>query len=199
MVFHIPAAERNIGRARDEHQIRWIVLHSTEGSGFPKQPSATGVAHYFQNPDIRDAKGNPAPVSSHVIVDDIGVIRSVPDDREAYTVEKANPWTLNVEIAGFRNWSREQWLNHPDTLSYVAAVIASWSRKHGIPLQILSQEQLELHRATSKGVTTHEDINKSYHGSNGDHGDPGPNFPYDVVMSMAGDILDGPPEYMLDL
>jgi len=82
-----------------------------------------------------------------------------------------------------------------------AEVVAAWLVKHNLPAQFLNPDAFVTDK-DSEGITTHEAINVSYRSvgiNNGDHGDPGPNFPYDVFLDMVRDIMDGPSEYLLNV
>lgn len=152
---------------RQPGQIRWIVLHSTEGD------SAAGAASWFQNP----AAGG----STQLVVGEDGVFRTLDDLTRPAGAPGANDEGLHIEFAGYAKWTREQWLQRKKTLESGAQAIAEWSEKFGIPLKMLSPE--ELRSPTSRGVTTHAMVSQAFKKS--DHWDPGTGFPTDMVLSTA--------------
>ena len=118
--------------------------------------------------------------SSHAGIDERGV-----NGYAEYVRYSDTPWTnppINstsdtIEICGFARWTRAQWLAKPVLLEGVAHWIAWRAQVRKIPL---------VHRhngETATGVYGHKDINDGWH--QGDHTDPGPNFPWDTVMARA--------------
>lgn len=172
------------GGARSQTNV--IVIHSTEGG------TAAGAATWFAR------KG--ATGSTHVIVDDGATFRTVEDDRIAYGAHPFNRDGMHIEITGFAKWSRSTWLQHDAMLRRAARVIASWVRKYEIPLRLLDDaELLGGPSAITRGITTHAAIVRSCGhgkpgnlacGGAGDHWDPGPDFPIDVLLQYVAELLD---------
>jgi hypothetical protein len=152
---------------RSKGQIKWIVLHDTEGG------TAESVAAMFARPS--------ALASTHLVVDEIECWRMVPDLVIPWGAPGANTGGLHIEQCGFASWSRSQWLAHEKTLRRSAAKAARWSLMYGIPLRWVGKWGLKLGR---KGVTTHKDCSLAFPPNDGHH-DPGPNFPKDKWMSWA--------------
>lgn len=144
-----------------------VVVHCTQGS------TAAGAASWLMRPSTR--------ASAHVVIDDREGYRLVPDSRKAWHVKNANDRSLGLEIVGFVQWTRAQWLSHMPTLRESARVHAAWNRKYGIPLT--------------------ESIQRGYHSHDGmpgnDHSDPGPNFPWDVYLGLvkSASKVQSPPQY----
>lgn len=152
---------------RDPSRIRVIVLHSTEGG------TAAGAASWFQN----EASGG----STQLVAGEDGLFRTVDDLRIPWGAQGANSDGLHIELAGFAKWSRDQWLSRDRTLENAASAIGRWSKQYGIPLRYI--EGAELADDVTRGVTTHVAVVKAY--KKGDHFDPGPGFPIDVLLERA--------------
>jgi hypothetical protein len=110
----------------------------------------------------------------------------VPYDRAAWTLRSGNRYSDNIELVAFASWSRAQWLARPALLERCAEWLAERSTARGIPLVKITAEQ---YRAGASGVIGHVDHTEGY--QDGSHWDPGPNFPYDVVIPRAIDIQNG--------
>jgi hypothetical protein len=57
---------------------------------------------------------------------------------------------------------------------------------YGIPCRWLTDDQVKIRE---KGLTTHTQLRRVFGGTT--HTDPGPNFPYDFVLSAVRDAFDG--------
>lgn len=154
-----------------------VVIHSTEG------PTAQSAATWFHDPRSTG--------STHLVIDDDKVFRCVEDDRVAYGAHPFNRDGMHLEIAGFARWSREEWLQHPRRIERAARVIARWCRLYDIPVQFLQRESLLAGPSSRvRGITTHGTIvaacgNKPGSlacGGAGNHWDPGPGFPLELVL-----------------
>lgn len=155
------------GKPRSMDKVRLIVLHSTEGD------TAEGAASWFADPR--------SGVSTHLVVGEDGAFRAVPDDVVAYGAAGANDDGLHIELAGRANWSRDRWLQQQKTLMLAAEAITAWSAAYAIPLRLLTAAEV---KAGKRGVVSHKTISEAFRAS--DHFDPGPNFPYDTLLSFAG-------------
>ena len=160
--------------------VRLIVLHTTEGA-----QTIESLANWFANPS--------AQVSSHVGADNKrqGTIAEyVRRDRAAWAQGNYNSASTCIEMctpAGAANgWSRSYWLNSQGwLLDNCAAWIAEEARHYGIPIVKLSAAQAQ---GSGRGLCGHVDIQPR------DRTDPGPGFPWDVVISKAtGGTPPAPP------
>ena len=151
---------------RSRSQIKWVVLHSTEGG------TAESVAAYFSRPSTK--------ASTHIVVDDKECWRMVPDLVIPWGAPGVNTGGLHIEQCGYARWSRAEWLAHSATLDRSAATAARWAHMYGIPLRWVGRWGLKLGR---KGVTTHSEASRAF--TPGGHTDPGPGFPKDVWMARA--------------
>ncbi|GAA2823435.1 N-acetylmuramoyl-L-alanine amidase [Crossiella cryophila] len=148
-------------------RVRLVVVHTAEGAR-----TAEALGRFFQGK---------TQASSHVGIDDKRIEQYVNYDRAAWTLRSGNPISDNAELCGFAKWSRAEWLEHPRMLELTAQWIAERCRARGIPLRKLTPAQVA---AGESGVIGHHDwtVGKK----EGSHWDPGPNFPWDLVMAKAG-------------
>lgn len=152
--------------------VRLIVLHCTEGA-----QDIESLANWFANPS--------AKVSSHTGADNkrVGTIAEyVRRDRSAWAQGNANGVSICIEMCtpsgASQGWSRSHWLNTQGwLLDNTAAWVAEEARHYGIPIVKLSSSQV----TSGKGLCGHNDLGA--YGNN--HTDPGPGFPWDVLISKA--------------
>jgi hypothetical protein len=151
--------------------VRLIVVHTSEGA-----TTYQSLGSFFANP----ASG----VSSHVGIDDTpGTVGEyVPRSGKAWTAGNANPVATQAELCtpsgAAMGWSAADWQSHQQMLANCAAWIAEEAAALGIPIVRLSAAQAQ---GGSAGVCGHGDLGSW----GGGHTDPGPNFPWDQVLSMA--------------
>lgn len=155
--------------SRNGAQVIWLGVHTTEGM--------------MRVQTLRDWTGWPG--SSHAASDETGALWGpeqgfVPYDRAAWTLRSANPISENIEQCGWAKWTREEWLSRPLMLDATARWLAERSRARGIPLRRLTHAEI---RARVPGVLGHGDY--SIATGDGTHWDPGPGYPWDVVLDKA--------------
>ena len=156
--------------SRNGHRPRVLAVHTTEGIMRAKQ--------------LRDWTGWKG--SSHAAADETGVLMDgagdgfVDHDRASWTLRSGNPWSENIELCAYAKWTRTEWLSRPKLLGACATWLARRSKARGIPLVKLTPAQ---YRAGQSGVIGHHDHTVGY--SDGTHWDPGPNFPWDIVLNLA--------------
>lgn len=161
-------------RARSESRngarVRVLAVHTTEG--------------IMRAVDLRAWKSWPG--SSHAAADDTGVLLDgagdgfVDHDRAAWTLRSGNCWSENIELCAMASWTRAQWLARAELLDRCAYWLAVRAIARDIPLVKLTPAQ---YRAGGSGVIGHHDHTVGY--SDGTHWDPGPGFPWDVVLELA--------------
>jgi hypothetical protein len=161
--------------SRNGARVRVLAVHTTEGMMRAK--------------DLRDWAGWSG--SSHASADETGVLMTpadgfVPYDRASWTLRSGNHWSENIELCAWARYTRAEWLARPKLLEACAQWLADRSKARGIPLVKLTPAQ---YRAGQSGVIGHVDHTIGY--SDGSHTDPGPNFPYDVVLARAQAIANG--------
>lgn len=146
-------------------QPRLLVLHSTESHNRPGLGDVKSVAEFLAN------GGTQADV--HVIIDAAGhKARLVPDGRKAWHVAGYNWRALGIEQIGIA--ATEDWRHHEAQLNAVAAQLACWSWKYNIPLVDARKDKI-------RGVVTHASLGTL----GGGHTDPGPNYPFMLVLNKA--------------
>lgn len=146
-------------------EVDWLVLHSAEGA-----KDEVDLGRYFA--------GTTAGSSHAGIGQDGGYASYVNYSDSAWCAPPLNQEAEHLEICGFAKWTRAQWLAQPKMLETVAKWIAWRCTVRRIPIRFVKLPS----RGTS-GVTGHKQVNNVYHKS--DHWDPGPNFPWDVVIARA--------------
>lgn len=164
-------------RGRPDGPPIWVVIHDME---FPERlDAAEWTAHYFSGP----ASAAGRSVSSHYTADADSIVQCVRLADTAWTVgnRPGNYRGINWELAGYANQTREQWL---DTFSLamltrIAEIIRRDSATYSIPVRTLTDAEV---RSRVPGITSHWQLGRVFGGT--DHTDPGPNFPWDVLLSL---------------
>lgn len=160
---HYPAYRQS--GSREEHEIKWIVLHSTEGG------TADSVARYFQSSN--------AGGSTHLVVDDRECQRCLPNTTVSWGAKGANRYGFHIEQCGYARWTRAEWLEHRPTLERAAYKTALHCKKFGIPPVFRTQAGL---KRGYRGITTHVECSRAFGGS---HWDPGTGWPRTLFMAMV--------------
>ncbi|HEX5543672.1 MAG TPA: N-acetylmuramoyl-L-alanine amidase [Micromonospora sp.] len=177
---------RGWGRGRDGKAPRYIVIHYTAGS--ERSTSAEDGAAY----DQRRTDGT----STHYFVDRDSVVQCVStEDRANAALYKGNRLGIQYELCGTVQ-SRAEWLDEASlaTLKNAAKQIARDCLRYSIPVRRLTP--LETRRAWTeypdgpRGIVGHVDCTQAYPEDGGDHTDPGPQFPWDVLLGLIQTELD---------
>jgi N-acetyl-anhydromuramyl-L-alanine amidase AmpD len=152
------------------HQGRIVVVHTSEGS-----TDQDGLAGYLANPSSQ--------VSYQVCFDnsDPGVIvECVSPSYRAWAALDGNSWGVHgcccTPSGASYGWSTDTWMQHGTMLEKCGLWIAEECARFGIPIQKIS------HPSSQSGVCGHAEVSND---DGGDHGDPGPNFPWSHVLSIA--------------
>ncbi|MBA2324495.1 MAG: N-acetylmuramoyl-L-alanine amidase [Pseudonocardiales bacterium] len=162
--------------------VRLIVVHTAEGAR-----TVESLGAFFSR--------STAQASSHAGIDDKRVETYVPYDQMAWTVRSGNAISDNVELCAFAAWTRDQWLNeHHRMLELTAGWIAERCRARNVPIRKLSPSELAAGQA---GVIGHIDWTLGM--KEGSHTDPGPGFPWDVVIQMANGAVTPIPQQEDDM
>lgn len=158
--------------------VDWVVIHTQEGSG-----NAAGIVNYLCNPN--------AQVSYNAVCDDRETVLVVPWDQNPWAAMNANTRGDHLLSAGsFASWSRGKWLesdsrdgkNENAQMDRLAALVAWRCQVRGIPIEYVGGRFPD-----RPGVVGHVDFGQW----GGGHTDPGPNFPWDVLISRAKSIANG--------
>lgn len=161
--------------SRNGAKVIWLAVHTSEG--------------IMRAKDLRDWTSWPG--SSHAANDETGVLMTpadgfVPYDRAAWTLRNGNPISENLEQCGWARWTRAEWLARPKLLDTTALWLADRSRARGIPLRLLTPA--EIRGRKTPGVLGHGHYSTAT--GDGTHWDPGPNYPWDVVLGKANWLLN---------
>jgi hypothetical protein len=164
-----------LSSSRNGSRVIWLAVHTTEG--------------IMRAVDLRAWATWPG--SSHASSDETGVLLTpadgfVPYDRAAWTLRNGNAVSDNIEQCGWARWTRAEWLARPLLLDATARWLAERSTARGIPLVHLSLADVKARRP---GVIGHADY--TYATGDGTHTDPGPNYPWDVVLGRANAYANG--------
>jgi N-acetylmuramoyl-L-alanine amidase len=151
-------------------RITHIVLHSTEGG------TAAGAATWFANPASRG--------SAHLCVDDHECFRTLDDARIPKGAPGVNTDGFHIEHAGFARWRRQKWMSHEQTLRRGAFKAAFHAVKFGVPLRLLTANDLRHGRS---GFVTHATVSQAF--TPGGHTDPGRGFPLDHYMRLVKEFV----------
>jgi len=140
------------------------VVHCTQGS------TARGAAVWFANPDSRG--------SAHLVADSYECYRTLPPSVIPWGAPGTNGRGWHLELAGFAQWTRAEWLARRYLLDRGAYKLAL-NGEGRFPMRRLSRSELA---GGKRGVCDHATASQVYGGS---HWDPGPSFPWDVFMTLA--------------
>ncbi|WP_330256270.1 DUF1906 domain-containing protein [Nocardia sp. NBC_00565] len=171
----VPYREQMNGLWNDADNTKQLIVeHSTES-----ESGNTSVIGYLE----RTGNG-----SYQTMIDFDGEeVRMVSDKKQAWAaMEQGNRRGLHVCAMGRAEWARDRWQQEGKLLERTAMRYAEWSRLYGIPLVKISAADAA---NGVRGIVGHIDITAAFHES--DHWDPGPNFPYDIVIARAFEINNG--------
>lgn len=171
---------RNVKRVNGQPQItsKWyITIHNTSNNA-----TARAEANY--------AKVRTDGVGAHYFIDNIEVLQSTDTDWCVGHVgsTQGNSRGISYEITGVNGWTREQWMANV-AWKELAAVIARDCAQFGIPVRLLTLDQMRAFNSSNKGFVTHNMCRLAWGGTT--HTDPGPNFPMDHLLALVGQHLNG--------
>lgn len=158
-------------RKTNGRHIRLLVVHTME---YPERPAGgKWCAEYFARGSVK--------ASAHYMVDNDSIIQGVFDRDVAYAAPGANSDGIQIEHAGYSAQGAAGWGDAYSVamLDLSARLAAHLCVKHGIPIRHLSDAQL---RAGEPGLIGHVQASRVYRLS--DHGDPGPDFPWDSYINL---------------
>lgn len=161
-----------------------VVVHSAETP--LKRGFALSIGRWFAT------AGSSA--SAHAMVDPGDTVHMVDGNVRAWHAgPTANRLFKGYEQAGYASFTREQWLS-PDGLamiSQLADLIAADCKEFGIPARWATDAQIIAARdqGIPCGLLKHDDVRRLLGGTT--HHDPGPEYPYDVLLAMVQERLNG--------
>lgn len=149
-----------------------IVIHATDNTA-----GAAAEASY--------ARTRPDKTSAHFYADETEVIQALPTDHIAYgCLYHGNRISIQFELCGLSNHLTDV------TLRRAAPIVARVCRDWGIPVRKITAAEVA---AGVKGICGHGDITAAFPQDNGDHTDPGAQFPWSTFISYVqeGDDMTG--------
>lgn len=154
--------------SRNGTHVIWVTVHTAEGIR-----TASDLKAFFEHSTNS---------SAHAVADDSTLLDNlVPYDRAAWTLRNGNSRSDNLELCGFAAWSRDEWItNHQGMLNNAAAWVRARCLARGIPIVHIGPADVKAGRA---GVIGHVDYTNGT--GDGTHWDPGPGFPWDIVIARA--------------
>jgi N-acetylmuramoyl-L-alanine amidase-like protein len=167
--------------------VQFIVIHDTEGSSHAE--SAEDGAAY----DARRTDGT----STHYFVDNTSIVQCVRTNDTAHAARaQGNRRGIQYELCARASWSKSKWLDPAyglPMLKRAAAQVARDCKGWKIPIRKITAAQAA---KGEEGILGHGDVTKAFPQDNGDHTDPGPNFPWsefiEFVKAAAG-VAPKPP------
>lgn len=157
-----------------DRRSKWVVLHTMETDENGSIAENIG-AGWFTNPA--------ALASAHYCVDNDSIVQGVNEGDYAWASGPiGNVGGVQIEMAGRASQTRAQWLDDYSRamLERTAALVADICTRQGIPVRVLTDEQVARGEA---GITTHATLARVFRETN--HTDPGPNFPWDYFMERV--------------
>jgi len=156
------------------HPPIWLVCHTNQGpEGYR---SARGLAAYTAQHDVEGGY--------HEVIDNLEVIRTAYDGDEVNGAgPTANDHGWHVCEIGYAEQTSAQW-HDPYSLaehSHLADRLADRCRDFGIPPVLLSPADL---RAFKPGICGHDTVKQAFPNDT-THWDPGPSFPWGLVIKAT--------------
>lgn len=157
----------------------------------PGQPSMLAV-HCTQSPCVpgraeQDARYVASKgLSVHYLVDPGDVVSGLDESLIGYGTGVSNPAVIHLEICGYAEWTRAEWIaNAGDAIALARPLVADICQRHGFQRrQLTDAEVMAVWRGKRPGgVTSHGQLTRLGIGTT--HTDPGPNFPYDLLLASA--------------
>lgn len=155
-----------------------IVLHSGETN--EGATAAEGMAAYF-------ASGNTIG-SAHICVDNDSAVRCALDTERTNGAGGVNDIGLHLEQAGRAGQTAGEWDDaySQAVVEHAGAVCAAWIAKYP-HLRPAYLDAAALRRGDRNGITTHAQVSQVFAGNDG-HWDPGPDYPIDRLLALAGAV-----------
>lgn len=157
-------------------KINLVVVHITAAGG-----SARDTANY-------SAKRTDE-VSAHYFVDNKEIIQGVRLKDVAFAAPGANNDGVQIEICQASvNLSRERWRAEMlQATCLTAKILYHLFKRYQVPIIFRDHHDLAMTGDHHRGVTTHLEVNNTYHKST--HTDPGPGFPMSDLISYAWNLV----------
>lgn len=138
------------------------VVHDTECGDLPGTAEERGVARFWQ----RQNEG----LGAELMIDAEGLSALCANPNQiCWAVAGRNTGSFHIELIGFASFSRLHWIRRMKQLRKLARWMAWLNLEYGIPLRF----------DANVGWSGHRDQ------PNANHHDPGPNFPWKIVLPLA--------------
>lgn len=182
-------ADHNMwGRAhsgpRDTSKLLWGMFHTTENTD---RTTPDNVAKW----QLDTANES----SYNVLFGTTGrTVRSNDDDYSPWSAGMpGNRLAVHGSAVGYASRSRDDWLKHPKQIESLAQWAADLHRRYSFPFKWLTVAEVRGQKV--KGFTSHGVYWQAIGKAQGMavRTDPGANFPYDVVLARAKEIVYPPP------
>lgn len=153
----------------------YVTIHNTSNDGTAREEAAY-------------ARTRTDGVGAHYFIDNIEVLQSTDTDWCVGHVgsTEGNTRGISYEITGVNGWTRQQWLSNV-AWDKLAAVIARDCTKYGIPVRLLTLDQMRAFNSSTKGFVTHNMCRLAWGGTT--HDDPGSGFPMDHLLALVGQMI----------
>jgi len=170
-----------------------VVLHTNEGDEV-RSPEA--LDRLVRAPGDRVIEGSSPPrrygSSYHGRPTPEGTfVRWADAEIGTYSAPPANKNFWHVVIPGFARQTRAEWLDAYSRgyiLGVARFIVDCWERDNrSWPLTFVAAPAL---KAGAKGLTEHDEVSKAW--GQTDHWDPGPNFPWDILLSDIETLVSPP-------
>lgn len=174
-----------------------FVAPAAWGSGRPTGMPSVVVIHYTAGSETRTSAENGAAydqtrtdgTSCHYFHDQDSTIQCVrTEDRANSAFYHGNRLGIQHELCGTLQ-TRAQWLDLASyaTLVRCARQVARDCLRWDIPVRRIGPTEVRAayYDGTPGGICGHVDVTYAFPEDNGDHTDPGPDFPWDVFMALV--------------
>jgi hypothetical protein len=174
---------------------RAVVLHCAQARLSPS--FAVNLGNYFaRHPGFAIINGKRVvqKPSAHAGAG-VTTVDYVKDLDEANHAAGCNGFALGLEQAGFAEFGRDDWMA-ADYQRMIKEQSAPWVAekilKYGIPLQLVTEEMVRDDPHGWTGVITHGQWNKWTDNRWSSHWDTGDNYPLELLMESAQNIIKPP-------
>jgi hypothetical protein len=153
-----------------------VVIHATDNTA-----PAWNEAHY--------AETRPDQTSAHFYSDGVDVIQALDTSHIAYgCYPSGNNRSVQFELCGISNQLSDA------TLRRIASTVSRVCKDYGLPIRKISPTDLV---NGVKGICGHIDVTNAWH--EGDHTDPGNNFPWSTFIGYVEAAANpGPPPTVVE-